>query len=325
MSNLLDPVILFFVLGLLAGGAKSDLRLPEPIYKMLSIYLLVTIGLKGGVHLAEHAGRALVGPVAAALLLALLIPTIAYGVLTRWGRFSRDDAAALAAHYGSVSAVTFAVGQTFLDRLQTSHEPYLTLLVVVMEIPAIGLAVALARRGEGKTAWGPLASEVLLNRSIFLLIGGVVIGALAGQDRLASIAGFYFGGFKGALALFLLEMGVVASQRLGDLRKAGAFLVTFGILMPIFSGTLGVVAGSLSGLSLGGTTLLAVLAASASYIAAPAACHVAIPKANPTLYLTAALGVTFPFNLTFGIPLYFAMAKFLHPLVRSISSGLGPP
>lgn len=312
MSNLLDPVILFFVLGLLAGGAKSDLRLPEPVYKMLSIYLLVTIGLKGGVHLAEHAGSGLIGPVVAALLLALIIPAIAFGVLKVWGNFSRDDAAALAAHYGSVSAVTFAVGQAFLDRQGLPHEAYIALLVAVMEVPAIGLAVALARRGEGKTEWGPLAVEVLLNRSIFLLIGGVAIGAVAGHERLQPIEGFFFGGFKGALALFLLEMGVLASQRLGDLKKVGPFLVGFGILMPLLAGTLGALAGTLAGLSLGGTTLLAILAASASYIAAPAACHVAIPRANPTLYLTAALGITFPFNLTVGIPIYFALAGAFH-------------
>ena len=312
MSNLLDPVILFFVLGLLAGGAKSDLRLPEPVYKMLSIYLLVTIGLKGGVHLAEHAGFGLIGPVVAALLLALIIPAIAFGVLKVWGNFSRDDAAALAAHYGSVSAVTFAVGQAFLDRQGLPHEAYIALLVAVMEVPAIGLAVALARRGEGKTEWGPLAVEVLLNRSIFLLIGGVAIGAVAGHERLQPIEGFFFGGFKGALALFLLEMGVLASQRLGDLKKVGPFLVGFGILMPLLAGTLGALAGTLAGLSLGGTTLLAILAASASYIAAPAACHVAIPRANPTLYLTAALGLTFPFNLTVGIPIYFALAGAFH-------------
>ena len=312
MSNLLDPVILFFVLGLLAGGAKSDLRLPEPVYKMLSIYLLVTIGLKGGVHLAEHAGFGLIGPVVAALLLALIIPAIAFGVLKVWGNFSRDDAAALAAHYGSVSAVTFAVGQAFLDRQGLPHEAYIALLVAVMEVPAIGLAVALARRGEGKTEWGPLAVEVLLNRSIFLLIGGVAIGAVAGHERLQPIEGFFFGGFKGALALFLLEMGVLASQRLGDLKKVGPFLVGFGILMPLLAGTLGALAGTLAGLSLGGTTLLAILAASASYIAAPAACHVAIPRANPTLYLTAALGITFPFNLTVGIPIYFALAGASH-------------
>lgn len=312
MSNLLDPVILFFVLGLLAGGAKSDLRLPEPVYKMLSIYLLVTIGLKGGVHLAEHAGSGLIGPVVAALLLALIIPAIAFGVLKVWGKFSRDDAAALAAHYGSVSAVTFAVGQAFLDRRGLPHEAYIALLVAVMEVPAIGLAVALARRGEGKTEWGPLAVEVLLNRSIFLLIGGVAIGAVAGHERLQPIEGFFFGGFKGALALFLLEMGVLASQRLGDLKKVGPFLVGFGILMPLLAGTLGALAGTLAGLSLGGTTLLAILAASASYIAAPAACHVAIPRANPTLYLTAALGITFPFNLTVGIPIYFALAGAFH-------------
>ncbi|HMX42532.1 MAG TPA: sodium-dependent bicarbonate transport family permease, partial [Elusimicrobiota bacterium] len=263
-------------------------------------------------HLAEHAGSGLIGPVVAALLLALIIPAIAFGVLKVWGKFSRDDAAALAAHYGSVSAVTFAVGQAFLDRRGLPHEAYIALLVAVMEVPAIGLAVALARRGEGKTEWGPLAVEVLLNRSIFLLIGGVAIGAVAGHERLQPIEGFFFGGFKGALALFLLEMGVLASQRLGDLKKVGPFLVGFGILMPLLAGTLGALAGTLAGLSLGGTTLLAILAASASYIAAPAACHVAIPRANPTLYLTAALGITFPFNLTVGIPLYFALAGAFH-------------
>ncbi|MFN0117812.1 MAG: sodium-dependent bicarbonate transport family permease [Elusimicrobiota bacterium] len=317
-ENLIDPVVLFFVLGLLAGLVKSNLRLPDALYESLSIYLLLAIGLKGGVELAKTEISSILLPMAGALALGVIIPVIAYGVLRSMGKFSRPDAAAIAAHYGSVSAVTFAVAQSFLDRLLVPFEGFTTVLLVVMEIPAIAVGILIARIKTAKEplARGRLIHEVLLNKSVFLLVGGLLIGTLVGPAKVGPVTILFFDFFKGALAFFLLEMGIVASQRLGDLKKVGPFLVGFGILMPLFSGLLGTLVGAVAGLSIGGTALLATLAASASYIAAPAAMRIAVPEANPTYYLTASLGVTFPFNLTFGIQIFYWMSRMAHGWIR---------
>ncbi|TVR50826.1 MAG: sodium-dependent bicarbonate transport family permease [Gemmatimonadales bacterium] len=313
MENLLDPVILFFVLGLVAGVSGSDLRLPESLYETLSIYLLASIGLKGGVELANGDPGGMILPLLASIGLGMLIPPIAFAVLRASKRFGRADAAAIAAHYGSVSVVTFAVAITFLDRLEVPYEEYVTTLLVIMEIPGIAVGVVIARLGKekGGLALGRLAHEVFFGKSILLLVGGMAVGYLVGPDRLGGVEILFFDLFRGALAFFLLEMGIVTARRLADLRSVGAFLVAFGIAMPLFSGFLGVLAGALVGLSVGGTTILATLAASASYIAATAAMRVAVPEANPTLYLTASLGVTFPFNIVVGIPVYYHMALWI--------------
>lgn len=313
-QNLLDPVVLFFVLGVLAGVLKSDLRLPEATYETLSIYLLVAIGLKGGVQLAEADLSGLVRPALGTVLIGVVTPVIAYLILRRLGRFPRPDASAIAAHYGSVSVVTFAVVLAYLDRLLVFYEPFVTTLLVILEIPAIavGVLIARTRSANGPLQPGKLAHELFLGKSIYLLLGGLVVGYLAGPARMAPVGLLFFDLFKGALAFFLLEMGIVTSRRLGDLRRMGAFLIAFGVGMPLLSAVIGVAAGVLMGLSVGGTTVLATLAASASYIAATAAMRVAVPEANPTLYLTASLGITFPFNIIVGIPGYYWMANTAH-------------
>jgi uncharacterized protein len=316
LDGLLEPAVLFFALGLLAGIFKSDLRIPEALYDTLSIFLLISIGLKGGLQLTKTNLTEIIAPVAAALFLGLLIPVIAFTILNKLGKLNRYDSAALAAHYGSVSAVTFAVVQSFLERSGIAYEGYTTLLLALMEIPAIGVGVLLARTGgaEKGGSFGKLLHEIFLGKSILLLLGGLVIGFLAGPVRAKPVEMVFIEPFKGMLAFFLLEMGLVTSRRLGDLRKIGLFLIAFGVGMPLFSAVLGVFAGVLAGLSVGGTTVLATLAASASYIAAPAAVRIAIPEANPTYYLTASLGITFPFNIVFGVPLYFWLAQFVHSI-----------
>lgn len=307
---LLDPVVLCFAAGLLAGVLRSDLRVPEALYEALSVYLLLAIGLKGGVELAKTALAEVAGPAAATLAVGIVVPLVAFTVLRALGRFGRADAAAIAAHYGSVSAVTFAVALEYLTHRGMPYEPYVVVLLVVLEIPAIGLGILLARAGggDGRVRWRPIVREVFLGKSVYLLLAGLAIGWASGPDRIGPVRPLFFDLFKGALALFLLEMGLVASRRLADLRRAGAFLAVFGVLMPLASGTLGAWAGAMAGMSPGGAAVLATLAASASYIAAPAAMRIAVPEANPTLYLTASLGVTFPFNLLVGIPVYARIA-----------------
>jgi uncharacterized protein len=316
LDNLLDPVVLAFIAGLAAGILRSDLRIPEALYETLSIFLLLSIGLKGGVELAQSPLVALLLPILGTLVLGLTIPLIAYAILRRLGGFDQANAAAIAAHYGSVSAVTFAVCLAFLIQRQVVYDEYVTVLLVVLEVPAIGIGVLLARLStrQSQMKWGTLVHEILLGKSIFLLLAGLVIGYLAGPERIVSIAPLFFDLFKGALALFLLEMGLVTSRRLPELRRVGSFLVGFGIAMPLFSAVLGIAVGLLAGMSVGGTTVLATLAASASYIAAPAAMRIAVPQANPTYYLTASLGITFPFNIVIGIPLYFWATQMLYQL-----------
>jgi hypothetical protein len=317
VDSLLEPVVLFFILGFLTNFLKVELRLPEAIYETLSIYLLVGIGIKGGLQLSKiHDISTVIIPILGTIALGITIPFVAYLILRQLGRFGPADAAAIAAHYGSVSAVTFAVVQTYLDRLKVPYDGFMTLLVVVLEIPAIavGILIARLRASKVKPNYRQLAHEVFLNKSTYLLFGGLVIGFAAGAERIGPVGVVFVDLFKGFLALFLLEMGIVASRRLGDLRKVGLFLVAFGIGMPMLSALLGIVVGLICGLSLGGTAILATLAASASYIAAPAAMRIAVPQANPTYYLTASLGITFPFNVIFGIPLYYWLTQLIFHL-----------
>jgi hypothetical protein len=315
---MLDPVVLFFVLGVAARLAKSDLRLPEALYEALAIYLLLAIGLKGGVELARQPALSVLPHALAAIALGAAIPLLLYPVLRVLGRLSAADSASIAAHYGSVSVVTFAVATSVLRAAGISSEPHMPLLVALMEAPGIVVGIVLARRFGASagatphaTQWGVLAHEVLFGKSVVLLAGGLLIGYIAGPQGIAPIEPLFFGLFKGVLALFLLEMGLVAGARIGELKRAGAFLVVFGVAAPVALGLLGAVVGHLLGLSLGGTALLATLAASASYIAAPTAMRVAVPEANPALSIGVALGVTFPFNITLGIPLYLQFARWI--------------
>ena len=317
-SNLLSPAILFFVLGIFAAVSKSDLKIPESLYTTLTIYLLIAIGFKGGVAI-NAAGIGVVWlPALAAMVLGAMIPLWTYPVLRKVGKFSVADAGAVAAHYGSVSAVTFIAATNFLKSINQSYESYASAFLAVMESPAIIVGVML-----GKGAFGGKFSfsdagirhalrDAVLGKGVLLLIGSMLIGFLSGKNGMTMVEGFFVTPFQGVLPLFLLEMGMVAGRRLGDLKKVGVFLLIFGLTAPLIHGTLGVLLGTWVGLSIGGTTLLGVLAASASYIAAPAAVRLSLPEANPTYSLTAALAITFPFNITVGVPLFFEIAKHLH-------------
>ena len=310
----MDPIVYFFVLGVAARLLRSDLKLPGVLYESLTIYLLLAIGIKGGVELASHAYGHIAIQLAAALGIGVTIPLIAFPILRYAGKLDNYNAGAMAAHYGSVSVVTFAVGMAFLAQRNIAYEAYMPLFVALLEAPGIIVGVMLGRMAESgrELRWPTLIKEILLGKSIVLLLGGLAIGWLAGPLTIAPLKPFFFDLFKGALCLFLLEMGLIVAGRIGDLRKAGAFLICFGVLMPLCAGGMGAVAGWLVQLSVGGTTLLATLAASASYIAAPAAVRIALPQANPGLSLAAAIGITFPFNITIGIPVYYYFAQLLH-------------
>ncbi len=311
--NLLSPMVLAFALGITATLVRSDLKLPDELYTTLSIYLLLAIGLKGGIALAQTSLAAFWAPALATLALGVIIPIIAYGVARKIGKLSVADAAALAAHYGSVSAVTFAAAQTFLDTVGVRYEGFMPALVAILEVPAIVIALLIAQVAGGPQSgdWRKALRELITSKSILLLVGGMVIGWLAGPRGGKEVAPLFVDLFKGALTFFLLELGMVAARRFRDLPSAGLFLLGFGIIIPIFNGLLGIWFGSMTGLSLGGSTILGVLAASASYIAAPAAVRIALPQANPGFYLTAALGITFPFNLAIGLPLYYTVASWI--------------
>ncbi len=315
VANLLSPAVLFFALGLVAALVRSELKFPEALYSALTIYLLVAIGFKGGVALAEAGLGRVWLPALAAIGLGAFIPLWTYPVLRWGGRMAAVDAAAIAAHYGSVSAVTFLAATNYLAAIGRPYESHAVALLAVMESPAILVGVVLGKRAGGgpPVPLGLVVREALFGRSIFLLLGALVVGALCGPDGMEKVGPFFVTPFQGVLALFLLEMGLVAGRRLEDLRRVGPFLLAFGIVAPALNGALGVAVGTAAGLSAGGAMLLGVLAASASYIAAPAAVRLALPEANPTLSLTAALAITFPFNLTVGIPLCDAFARLLQP------------
>ena len=307
----LDPVIWFLVLGVAAGAARADLRLPAAIYEFVSTVLLLAIGLKGGVELARDTGGLPLTELGGILLLGFLLPLPAFAIARQLGRLGRADAASLAAHYGSVSVGTFAVVVSYLATRGIDFEARAPVWVVLLEVPAILVGILLARGLAGGVAWGHLMRELFLGRSIVLLLGGLAIGWLAGPDGTAAIKPLFFDLFKGILALFLLEMGLIAAAQLPTLRRHGLFIVAFGIVVPLMFAVVGAVLARTIGLSPGGTIVLATLAASASYIAAPAAIRTAVPEANPALSLTAALAVTFPFNIVVGIPLYERLAVAL--------------
>jgi len=307
----LDPVIWFFVLGVLAGAARADLRLPAAIYEFVSTVLLLAIGLKGGVELARDTGGLPIAELGGVLLLGFVLPLPAFALARFVGRLPRADAASLAAHYGSVSVGTFAVVMGYLATRGIAFESRAPVWVVMLEVPAILVGIVLARGLSASVAWSRLLRELFLGRSIVLLLGGLAIGWLAGPAGTASLQPLFFDLFKGVLALFLLEMGLIAAAQLPTLRRHGLFIVFFGIAVPAAFSLVGASMGNLVGLSIGGSTILATLAASASYIAAPAAFRTAVPEANPALSLTAALAVTFPFNIVVGIPLYERVAAAL--------------
>jgi hypothetical protein len=352
-ANLLSPIALSFALGVVAKLLRSELTFPREIYIGLSLYLLFALGLHGGVELSHTPLHDILAPAGVTLLLGALTPIIAYAVLRKVGRFSISDSAGVAAHYGSVSAVTFIAANEFVTGMGLKVEGFMPTLLTLLESPGIHIAlgigaIELSRAkvreaasvgsggsgGSGSTApigpdglvltgnatphgsvdWKETLREILTARTMILLVGGLIIGFLFGDRGWKQVGAFYDTAspiFRGALCLFILEMGLVAGERMGDLRKVGVFLLGFGILMPILFGGLGVVLGHLAGLSVGGCTVLAAMASSASYIAAPPAVRMNLPEANPSYSLTLALAITFPFNLLAGIPLYQRMAELL--------------
>lgn len=314
-ASLLSPMVLAFALGIVAALMKSDLSFPDELYTALTIYLLFAIGLKGGMKLEGVSFSVVGGPLLCAIGLSCVIPIWCFYILKGVVRLDATNAGAIAAHYGSVSAVTFSAVLAFLETSKTPVEGFAPALLAVMEAPAIIIAVFLAMRKSDATAPRPggfqhLLHDLLTGKGIILLLGGLVIGLACGKKGFDQVAPLFDAPFKGVLALFLLEVGLITGRRLGDLKLAGWRLVAFALVMPILHGLLGAFLGKCCGLGLGGSTVLATLAASASYIAAPAAVRIALPSASPALYLTSSLAITFPFNIVFGIPLYYGFARF---------------
>lgn len=309
---MIDPVVFFFLLGVLARLARSDLRVPEPLYEALSLYLLLALGLKGGAELAKVDLGGLAGQTALAIAMGCLLPVLAFGLLRGFAGLDRSNAAAIAAHYGSVSVVTFAAGVTHLEARGIPFEAVMPFFVAVLEVPGLLVGVLLARMGTSRgMQFAPLLKEAFVGKSVMLLLGGLAIGALLGPGGMAPVKPFFGDLFKGALCLFMLELGLVAGGQLPALRRAGPRLAVFALAVPPLFGILGAVTGGLMGLSMGGTMLMATLAASASYIAAPAAMRMAVPEANPALSISIVLGLTFPFNLLAGLPLYERLAAMI--------------
>lgn len=328
IENLLSPAILFFVLGAVAAAVRSDLEIPPEVGKGLSLYLLISIGFTGGLKLGASAWTGtMVAVGVSAIAFGFIVPLIAYRVLCRITDEKRSTLAAVAASFGSISAVTFVTAVAFLERESVPFAGYLIAVMALMEFPAVVSGLMLARR-EGRTppkvteaatggmfAWFPGAAfrEALVSGSVLLLLGGLAIGMLTGEAGKESVGNVLVTPFKGILALFLLEMGLIVVRRFRRSTFMGWPLFFFGLYMPLVGATIALVLARIIGLGQGDATLLAVLFASASYIAVPAAFRHALPQADPSKYVTLALGITFPFNVIVGIPLYYAVAGWLLP------------
>lgn len=314
LQNLLSPTVLFFILGLLASWARSDLAIPEAVAKFLALYLLLSIGFRGGAEVNHHGlTTPLLLAIAAGVALSFGTPFLAYAILRFTTKLRSIDAAAIAGHYGSISAVTFVAVTGVLSQLSIAYDGYLVAVAAAMETPAIFAALLIANRNRDDAAGngrGEFVREVAFNGSIFILLGSFAIGAITGQRGMASLKPFILDPFAGFLCLFLLDMGMVAGRGLRQGWRHLTFAVTsFAVVMPLIGASLAAVAATLIGMSAGSAAVLITLAASASYIAVPAAMRLALPAANPALALTLSLGVTFPFNLLLGIPLYIALAS----------------
>ncbi|MFO7847086.1 MAG: sodium-dependent bicarbonate transport family permease [Balneolaceae bacterium] len=312
LTNFTSPIVLAFLLGIISKLVKSDLEIPESIYKAISIYLLLAIGLKGGVELSTTAFSEFIWPVVATVFLGILTPIIAYVVLRYVGKLDITNSAGIAAHYGSVSAVTFIAAISYAETIGDPPEGFMPALVALLEVPGIIVALMIPQLFKSdSTSLKGAFHEVVTGSSIILLLGGLLIGYLAGPVSFEPVEPFFVNGFQGALVIFLLELGMITARRLEDLKKVGFFLVGFGIAVPILHGVIAIIIGLWSGLSVSGASVFAAMVSSGSYIAAPAAVRIALPKASPTLYLTASLGITFPFNIALGIPLYYLLATWI--------------
>ncbi|MEB3179612.1 MAG: sodium-dependent bicarbonate transport family permease [Nostocaceae cyanobacterium] len=308
VSNFLNPPVLAFFLGILAVLLKSDLDIPAPLPKLFSLYLLFSIGFKGGVELVKSGiSQEVILTVAAAMLMSAIVPIYTFFIL----RIKLDsyNAAAIAATYGSISAVTFITAGSFLNALGIEFDGYMVAALALMESPAIIVGLIMvnlftASQKERDFSWLEVLKEACLNSSVFLLVGSLIMGVLTGEHGGEVLKPFTQDMFYGVLTFFLLDMGLVAARRIKDLQKTGAFLISFAILVPIVNAGIGLLIAKFIGMSQGDSLLFSVLCASASYIAVPAAMRLTVPEANPSLYVSTALGVTFPFNIIVGIPLY---------------------
>jgi len=315
LSNLVSVGVLAFVFGFIAARVKSDVRVPEQIYQFLSIYLLFGIGLKGGHSLKSVTFEEVFAPAVTTIIAGALIPVFAYFSLRLVRALSVVDRGSIAAHYGSTSLVTFSAALLFLESNSIYVEGFAPALLTLMEIPGLIVGIYLGSRTPGSDVkWSETLKEVLLGKTVLLLFGGLFIGAVSTNEGYEKVSPFFIGLLSGLLVLFLLHLGYLAGFNFAEVRKVGKPLIVFGVLFPLIVGVLGVALGGAIGLSNGGATILGVLCASASYIAAPAAVSVALPKANATVALMSSIGVTFPFNLIIGIPVYFKVAEFLSTL-----------
>ena len=314
LSNLLNPPVLFFFLGVLACVVGSDLEIPQPLPKLFSLYLLLSIGFKGGVELSKSGFHAeVVWTLAAAIGMAMLVPAVTFFILRR--KMDVSNAAAVAATYGSVSAVTFIAATSFLSLLNLKSSGHMVAAMALMESPAIVVGIALARftatRKERGFDWSELLRDAFFNGSVLVLVGALVIGVMSGEAGGKALAPFTTDIFKGMLCLFLLDMGLVSARRLGAIKQLGAFPIGFAFAVPLGSAALAIMLARLIGLGCGDALLFTVLCASASYIAVPAAMRMALPDANPGLYVTMSLAITFPFNIIFGLPLYMGVINHI--------------
>jgi len=312
-ANLTSVGVLTFIFGFLAARIKSDVRVPDAIYAFLSTYLLFGIGLKGGHSLKTSSLSELATPALTTIACGILIPLLAFFTLKLIKVLNDVDRGSIAAHYGSTSLVTFSAGLLFLESNNVFVEGYAPALLTLLEIPGLIVGIFLASRSlTTKVRWSSTLKEVLLGKTVLLLAGGLAIGLITSNEGYIKVSPFFVELLNGFLVLFLLHLGYLAGSNFSEIRKVGAPLAAFGIFFPLLSGFIGVTAGSLIGMSVGGATMLGILAASASYIAAPAAVAVALPTASPTLALMSSIGITFPFNLILGIPIYYKIAQLFN-------------
>jgi hypothetical protein len=316
LFNILNPPVLFFFLGMLAIFFKSDLEIPHPLPKLFSLYLLLSIGFKGGYELSESGMNTQIAiTLIAAIFMACLVPVYTFFILKI--KLDSYNAAAIAATYGSISAVTFITASSFLEKLHIPYGGHMVAALALMESPAIIVGLIMVRvfaekkEGDEEFSWGSVLHEAFLNGSVFLLIGSVIVGMLTGEKGWEKLQPFTQGIFYGVLTFFLLDMGLVAARRIKELSKTGSFLIAFSLIIPVCNAVLGILIAKVLGFGLGNGLLFAILCASASYIAVPAAMRLTVPEANPSLYVSMALALTFPFNIIVGIPLYLEMMKMI--------------
>ena len=334
-SNLLTPIVLFFLFGIIAARIKSDLKMPEAISEFLPIYLLAAIGLHGGIEMRKTGFEEMLVPMLVAIGLSLLFKLNHYQILRRLGKFNIFDSYALASTYGAVGAVTFSVGLSFLKNQGVTSEGYLAAILAVLEPVAFILAIFLTNMAvskqirtkkqsisddeeldigmkETKTKLSQVLKESITGKAIVILLGSIVIGYIIGEEGFEPISIVFDELFTGAIVIFMIEMGIIAGQRLEDIKKVGIFLTAFSVIIPTINGIIGVLVSTALGLSLGGAVMFGLLLASASFIAAPAVLRHAIPQANPSLYITSALGITFPYNIIVLLPIMFTVSTWVH-------------